>query len=169
MGGRAWTTDEVRYLYDNAHDGAEAIAEALGRTARAVERQAGRYGVSLRRLWTCTACGRLTTTPPSPVTGWCRCCSLREEQRRARERLDEYKLLCEEEQRRCREEERARQALYSQTHRVKARLVELRDGGAQQKTRPPAGLMGGACAFPATGAIVSQVEPVVRKPRAPRG
>ena len=43
-----WTSSEVRYLEEHAGDGAVAIAEALGKTVRAVEVQASKYGLSLR-------------------------------------------------------------------------------------------------------------------------
>ena len=46
-----WTTREIKYLEDHAEDGAEAIAEALGRSVQSVKAQAKRFGLSLRRAW----------------------------------------------------------------------------------------------------------------------
>lgn len=46
---RAWTSGELAVLRKLGPDGAAAVAEALGRSVRSVQRQAARQGVSLRR------------------------------------------------------------------------------------------------------------------------
>lgn len=46
---KGWASGEIRYLREHAADGAEAIAAHLGRTVRAVQQQAVRQRVSLRR------------------------------------------------------------------------------------------------------------------------
>ena len=61
-----WTSSEVRYLEEHAGDGAVAIAEALGKSVTAIEVQAHRYGLSLRKRWLCPKCGRETFKPLDP-------------------------------------------------------------------------------------------------------
>lgn len=70
-----WTSSEVRYLEEHAGDGAAAIAEALGKSVTAIEVQAHRYGLSLRKRWLCPKCGRETFKPLSNRTGWCVSCT----------------------------------------------------------------------------------------------
>ena len=113
-----WTTYRLRYLEEHAGDGAEAIAEALGCSRRAVEVQASRCGISLRKRWRCPKCGMVTFRPLSTVTGWCLNCT--KEYRR--ERIAEEVRELEEEVRRQEREERERQRLYSRKHRAKKKL-----------------------------------------------
>lgn len=39
---KPWSTSEIRYLEQHAHEGVKAIAFALGRSSKAVESQASR-------------------------------------------------------------------------------------------------------------------------------
>ena len=66
-----WTSSEVRYLEEHAGDGAVAIAEALGKSVTAIEVQAHRYGLSLRKRSQCPNCGRWTFRPLNRINGWC--------------------------------------------------------------------------------------------------
>ena len=58
-----WTTREIKYLEEHANDGAEEIAEALGRTIISVQVQACRYGISLAPRCRCPKCGAVTRKP----------------------------------------------------------------------------------------------------------
>lgn len=84
-----WTTREIKYLEDHAEDGAEAIAEALGRSVQSVKAQAKRFGLSLRRAWQCPKCGMHVHTPLSPKTGWCQSCTLEHRNERIAEQVRE--------------------------------------------------------------------------------
>lgn len=117
-----WTTREIGYLEEHAGEGAEAVAEALGRTVQSVKNQASRYGISLRKRWQCTRCGAITHKPLSAVTGWCSICT--KEQRR--ERIAEEVWQIEEEARREERENRERQRLYSRKHHAKKKLKSLK-------------------------------------------
>lgn len=110
-----WTTRELQYLEDHAQDGAEAIAQALGCSTKAVQWQAHTYGISLRRKWQCPRCGHWSYKPLNPKTGWCATCT-KAERRTAIE--DEVRQMREEEMRE-QEENRRRQALYAKKHRMK--------------------------------------------------
>ncbi len=110
-----WTSRDIRYLEEHAHEGAEAIATALGRSTESVKQQAKQYGISLRRRWHCPKCGHWSFKPLSSRTGWCATCT--KEQRR--KQLEEEVREMREEVRREREEDRRRQALYSQKNRLK--------------------------------------------------
>lgn len=116
-----WTSREIRYLEEHAEDGAEAIAEALGRSKSSVEHQAHRYGVSIRRRWRCPKCGAVTRKPLSSVTGWCANCTKEERRGRIAEEVREL----EEEVRRAQREDRERQALYSKKSRARKKLRNL--------------------------------------------
>lgn len=108
---------ELRYLADHRYEGAPNIARALHRSKSAVEHQASRYGISLRRRWECPACGAAVFSPLHPVTGWCAACS--KAARRAE--LEEELRDMREEEERVRRENRARQALYSQKNRIRSK------------------------------------------------
>lgn len=115
-----WTSSEVRYLEEHAGDGAAAIAEALGKSVTAVEVQAHRYGLSLRKRWLCPKCGRETFKPLSNRTGWCVSCT--REQRAAE--IAEQVWAMEEEVRREDKANKERQRLYSRKYRAKKQINE---------------------------------------------
>ena len=113
-----WTTREIGYLEEHAGDGAAAIAAALGRSKASVKKQAGRYGISLRRRWHCPRCGHSTGKPLSGKTGWCAACTMRQR----REGMAEEVRRMEEEARRNEREDRARQRLYARKFRAKKKM-----------------------------------------------
>lgn len=117
-----WTTREIKYLEDHADDGATAIADALGRSVRSVESQARRFGLSLRRAWQCSKCGRRVHTPLSSRTGWCVACT----RELRNERIAEEVRELQEEVRREEAINRERQRLYSAKHRAKKKLKNMR-------------------------------------------
>lgn len=112
---RRWTTGEVRYLDEHAHEGAAAIARALGRSVYSVQQQASTYRISLQIRWHCPRCGHWTRRPLDSRTGWCAVCTKAERRRRYEQEVREL----EEEVMREREEDRMRQALYARKCRVK--------------------------------------------------
>lgn len=116
-----WTTREIGYLEEHAGDGAAAIAAALGRSKASVKKQAGRYGISLRRRWHCPRCGHSTGKPLSGKTGWCAACTMRQR----REGMAEEVRRMEEEARREESEKRARQRLYSRKSRAKKKFESM--------------------------------------------
>lgn len=113
-----WTSRDVRYMEEHAHEGAKAVAEALGMSVRSVQSQALRYGVSLRRSWLCPKCGMRSSRPLSGRTGWCSACT--KESRRAE--LEERVREIEEEAMRNEREDRARQRLYARKFRAKKKM-----------------------------------------------
>lgn len=113
-----WTTREIKYLEDHAEDGAEAIAEALGRSVQSVKAQAKRFGLSLQRAWQCPKCGMHVHTPLSPKTGWCQSCTLEHRNEHIAEQVREL----QEEVRREERLKRERQRLYSAKHRARKKL-----------------------------------------------
>ena len=110
-----WTTREIRYLEDHAHEGAPAIAKALGRSTEAVRQQAKAYGISLAVRSLCPACGRWTRKPLNTRTGWCPSCT--KEARLAE--LEKELVELEEEAMREQRINRRRQAVYSRKNRLK--------------------------------------------------
>lgn len=115
-----WTSSEVRYLEEHAGDGAEAIAEALGKSVTAIEVQAHRYGLSLRKRWLCPKCGGETFKPLSSRTGWCVSCT---REQRAAEIAEQVRAM-EEEVRREDKANKERQRLYSRKYRAKKQINE---------------------------------------------
>ena len=115
---RKWTTKEVAYLEEHAGEGAEAVAEALGRTVRSVEVQASKYGISLRRSWHCPRCGMRTSKPLSGRTGWCAACTKEHRIGAIAEQVREM----EEEVMRNEMLDREKQRLYSRRSRAKKKL-----------------------------------------------
>lgn len=113
-----WTSSEVRYLEEHAGDGAVAIAEALGKSVKAVKNQAMRYGLSLRKRWLCPKCGRETFKPLSNRTGWCVSCT---REQRAAEIAEQVRAM-EEEVRREDKANKERQRLYSRKYRAKKQI-----------------------------------------------
>lgn len=110
-----WTSREIAFLEEHAHEGAEAIARSLGRSVTSVQRQASNYGISLKRRWHCPSCGRWIAKPPSRRTGWCSACT----KARQREKLEEEARELERQVMREKEENRKRQAIYSKKNRLR--------------------------------------------------
>jgi len=123
---RRWTTREVSYLAAHATEGAEAIAAHLGRSVKSVKCCAARYGISLQVRYFCPRCSRYVLAPLSPKSGWCRTCSIRESHDNAAQKNNEVRKELEAEQRRIADAERERQAIYSDTDRVKGKLKRLK-------------------------------------------
>lgn len=117
---KSWTVKEIRYLEEHAGDGAEAVADALGKTVSAVKVQASKYGLSLRRRWLCPKCGRETFKPLSNRTGWCVSCT---REQRASEIAEQVRAM-EEEVRREDKANKERQRLYSRKYRAKKQIKE---------------------------------------------
>lgn len=115
-----WTSSEVRYLEEHAGDGAVAIAETLGKSVTAIEVQAHRYGLSLRKRWLCPKCGRETFKPLSNRTGWFVSCT---REQRAAEIAEQVRAM-EEEVRREDKANKERQRLYSRKYRAKKQINE---------------------------------------------
>lgn len=122
-----WRDHEEAYLRDHAGDGAQAIADALGRTVPSVQVHASRMGVSLYRRWHCPKCGHYTYTPLSKWSGWCRKCSIDESADTAALKNKQIRIEVAEERRRIKEAEQRRQAIYSDTDRQKRELRRLRE------------------------------------------
>ena len=123
---RHWTTKEIEYVCAHATDGAQAIAQVLGRSEKAVVNIASKYGVSLRRRYFCPSCSRYVLTPLSPKTGWCRVCSIRESRDNAARKNCEIRRELKREQLRVIEAKRARQLIYSDTDRMKGKIKRLK-------------------------------------------
>lgn len=121
-----WKQHEEAYLQERAGDGAQAIAEALGRTVASVQTKASRMGVSLYRRYHCPRCGRYTYTPLTKWSGWCRKCSIDASADTAALKNRQIRREVAEERRRIRESEQRRQALYSDTDRQKRELRKMR-------------------------------------------
>lgn len=129
-----WTETEEAYLRDHAGDGAQAVADALGRTVSGVKTHASRMGVSLYKRWHCPKCGRYTYKPLSKWSGWCRKCSIEESGDTAALKNKQIRKEVEEERGRIREAEQRRQAIYSDTDRQKKELRRLRGGRNRNAT-----------------------------------
>ncbi len=114
-----WTTQEIKYLEEHAHEGVGAIAAALGRSRNAVETQARHYGISLKIRWHCPHCGATVHKPLSNLTGWCYVCTKKVNN----EKLAEEVRQLEELAKRDLEETKKRQRLYTRRHRAKQRLA----------------------------------------------
>lgn len=122
-----WRTWEITYLHDHCNDGAEAIAEHLGRTISSVQVMASRLCVSLRPSWYCPRCGHVTYMPLSTRTGWCRGCTVDEQRRHAQDENVRIRALVAAEEARVDKALKARQAVYSDTTRQRAKLCRLRE------------------------------------------
>lgn len=109
-----WTVNEVRYLEAHAHEGADAVAIALGRSRSAVKHQAAAYGISLRRRWFCPKCGKWAYKPLNGRTGWCAACTKRARRWRKEDELADMREQKEREQ----AEDRRIAALYMQKSRI---------------------------------------------------
>ena len=117
----------------HAHNGAKAIAIALGRSVRSVECQASKFGISLKRRWYCPRCNCFTFTPLSIRTGWCRVCTVEHSKERTAIRNREARQQLEKERRRLESLEKERQALYSDTERRRKEINRLRNDGKEEE------------------------------------
>lgn len=128
-----WSSSEIGYLEQHAGEGAQAVADALGRSISSVTHQAHKWGISLRVRHVCPKCGHATRSPLSPKTGWCVACNLEMHRDRAIEHDAAIRREVEAEERRIRSLERDRQRLYSSTCRQKKKLQNLRDLGKSEE------------------------------------
>lgn len=117
-----WKDWELDYLHDHAGDGADAIAQKLGRSKCAVKIMASRERISLTRRWLCPRCGRTTYAPLVQWSGWCRRCTISETRDTAAlaNRKARFELKKEEEG--IDELERERSALYKDTSTTRKKL-----------------------------------------------
>ncbi len=122
-----WSQAEEDYLRKNAGNGAQAVAEVLGRSVRAVQCKASEMGVSLVVRYHCPRCGKTTYRPLSTRTGWCRKCSIDESADAAALKNRRIRKEIADEEVRIREAERRRQAIYSDTDREKRKLRKFRE------------------------------------------
>lgn len=121
-----WTDREEEYLAKHAADGADSIAEALGRSATSVQSHASRMGVSLCRRYHCPKCGRWSYRPLTKWSGWCRKCSIEHSADTAALKNRQIRKEIAEEKAAIRKEEQRRQMIYSDTDRRKRELKKLR-------------------------------------------
>ena len=129
-----WKDHEEDYLREHAGDGAQAIANALGRTVPSVKTHASRMGVSLYKRWHCPRCGRYTYKPLTKWSGWCRKCSIEESADTAALKNRQIRREVAEEKEAIRREEMRRQALYSDSDRQKRELRKLRESRNRNAT-----------------------------------
>ena len=132
-----WKAHEETYLQEHAGDGAQAIAEALGRSVGSVQVHASRMGVSLFKRWHCPNCGKHNFKPLTKWSGWCRKCSIEASADTAAMKNRRIRQEIDEEMAAIRKEERRRQMLYSDTDRQKKELRRLR--GARKRNENPKG------------------------------
>lgn len=111
---KRWTTREIRYLEDHAFEGAEQIAEALGRSVASVQWQASQYGISLRMRWCCPRCGSWVHKPLSSRTGWCVACTRKDGIARTERDIEQMRRETAEE----RSLRRMQQAAYARKSRL---------------------------------------------------
>ena len=129
-----WRELEESYLREHAGDGAQAIADALGRTVSSVKTHASRMGISLYKRWYCPNCGRYTYRPLSKWSGWCRRCSVEASADTAAMKNRRIRKEVEEEREAIRKAERRRQMIYSDTDRQKRELRRLREARNRNAT-----------------------------------
>ncbi len=122
-----WKKAEETYLAEHAGDGAEAIAEKLGRSVSSVQTHASRMGISLVIRYHCPRCGKYTYTPLAKWSGWCRACSIRESADTAAVKNRQIRKEIAEEKKAIKEAERHRQTIYSDSDRKKKELRKLRE------------------------------------------
>ena len=118
---RPWTVSELRYLDENAQDGAAEIAKALGRSVSSVKVQASRRGLSLAVSWICPRCGMRARAAPNAATGWCCACT-----KAARRRIEREVAELEEQVAREEDENRRRQALYAKRYRLRKKSKSMK-------------------------------------------
>jgi hypothetical protein len=137
-----WKPSEESYLRDHAAEGAQAVAEALGRTVSSVQTQASRMGISLYKRWRCPKCGRYSYRPLTKWSGWCRKCSIEASADTAALKNRQIRKEIAEEKEAIRKEERRRQMIYSDTDRQKRERKKMRrnrescKGNAKSKGKP---------------------------------
>lgn len=119
---RPWTVSELRYLDENAQDGAAEIAKALGRSVSSVKVQASRRGLSLAVSWICPRCGMRARAAPNAATGWCPACT----KAARRERIQREVAELEEQVAREEDENRKRQALYAKRYRLRKKSKSMK-------------------------------------------
>lgn len=122
-----WKDWETAYITEHCTDGAQAIADRLGRSVSSVQVMASRMGLALRPRWLCPHCGHITYRPLSMKTGWCRCCTLDQQREVVAQQNLAMRREVAREQSRIKDKERERQALYSDTNRQRAKLRRLRE------------------------------------------
>lgn len=122
---RRWKRAEVEFMFCHAADGAEYIAERLGRSVHSVECRASRYGLSLRKRWFCPNCGQPSYSPPSRQ-GWCQTCAVDLSREKAAEKNHAIRAEIAAEKARIRAAKRERQRIYSMNDRRKNELRRLR-------------------------------------------
>lgn len=122
---KRWTTRELQVLAAYGSEGAEVVAEMLGRSVASVQVMASRNGISLRPWWVCPKCGRKVFNGLSPSTGWCRSCTRAKRMDEIAEEIQDMKAEAE----RNKAEEKERQRLYAQKYRAKKKLEnEMKSG-----------------------------------------
>lgn len=137
-----WTEREEAYLQGHASDGAQAVADALGRTVSSVQTHASRMGISLYKRWRCPKCGRYSYKPLTKWSGWCRKCSIEASADTAALKNRQIRKEIAEEKEAIRKEERRRQMIYSDTDRQKRERKKMRrnrescKGNAKSKGKP---------------------------------
>lgn len=119
---KRWQEWEFDYLRKHAGDGAEAIAEKLGRSKGAVKIMASRERISLSRHWTCPRCGRKTYQPLVAWSGWCRRCTISETRDTAALVNRKARLELKREEEGIDDLERERCALYVDTNKTRKKL-----------------------------------------------
>lgn len=122
-----WSRWEVDCLVVHAGEGAEAVAQRLGRSVASVQVMASRLGISLARRWECPRCGKVTYLPLSPKTGACRICTVEETLGKARADNVEARRALAKEQEAVAKAERERQALYSSTSHYRRKMRRLHE------------------------------------------
>ena len=133
---KRWTTCELGYLYNHANEGAKAIAEHLNRSEKSVVCCASKYGISLRVRYFCPRCSRYVLMPLNPQSGWCNVCSIEELRDKAALRNREARMELDAEKERLLKVTRERQALYSDTNRMKSKLKKLRKTEKNKRSAP---------------------------------
>lgn len=114
-------------MESHANEGAQAVADALGRSVRSVECRASRYGISLRKRWICPKCGLPTYSPLSPRYGWCETCCIERTKAGRLQKNQAMRAEVKAEKARLTEAKRARQAVYADTNRRKNELHRIRE------------------------------------------
>lgn len=128
---KRWTSAEIAYMREHGREGAQAVADALGRSVASVSVQASRYGITLRRRWLCTNCGEWTYKPLDGRTGWCATCA----KARGRQRIERDIEQIRAELAREAEETRARQAAYAKKSRLRKTERKLKDCRSGRENR----------------------------------
>lgn len=134
-----WKPEEEEYLRANAGKGAEAVAEALGRSVWSVRCKASEMGVSLLVRYLCPNCGKHTLAPLQANTGWCRKCSVESSADRAAVKNKRIRAEAAQLEQAAREEEKRRQMIYSDTHRHQKKIRKFRESRQTNDKSPKEG------------------------------